>query len=179
MAIEAKVGQTKLLCWAVLTCAQSWWPHRSAVSTVCRVSVEVAVMGAPWLTLTTMFIALPIYTAAKHGVFGFVRSYGKHLPTEAISLNAVCPNVVRTSIPTEACYSDMQARDLLVPMETVVQAFERCLDTDISGETLEIEPHSGIAHRSAPEPFDKDAADTLGLLHVRGSPLHAPDRAGS
>ena len=126
-----------------------------------------------------MPIALPIYTAAKHGVVGLVRSYGKHLPTEAITLNAICPNVVRTSISTEAFYSDMEARCLLVPMETVVQAFERCLDTDISGETLEIEPHSGITHRSAPEPFDKDAKDTLSLLHIRGSPLHAAEKPGS
>ncbi|KAK4629690.1 Short-chain dehydrogenase/reductase prx7 [Fulvia fulva] len=119
---------------------------------------------------------LPIYTAAKHGVVGFVRSYGKHLPAEGISLNAICPNVVRTSISTETFYSDMQARKLLVPMETVVQAFERCLDADISGETLEIETRSGITHRSAPEPFDQDAADTLALLHVRGSPLHAQEQ---
>lgn len=126
--------------------------------------------------LTTVPIALPIYTAAKHGVVGFVRSYGKHLPAEGISLNAICPNVVRTSISTETFYSDMQARKLLVPMETVVQAFERCLDADISGETLEIETRSGITHRSAPEPFDQDAADTLALLHVRGSPLHAQEQ---
>ncbi|EME44180.1 hypothetical protein DOTSEDRAFT_53364 [Dothistroma septosporum NZE10] len=122
---------------------------------------------------------LPIYTAAKHGVVGFVRSYGKHLPTDAITLNAICPNVVRTNISTEAFYSDMQAKELLVPMETVVEAFARCLDTDISGETLEIEPRSGITHRSAPEPLDRDAADTLALLHVRGSPLHAPEKVNS
>ena len=32
---------------------------------------------------------LPIYTAAKHGVNGFVRSFGKYLPEEQITMNAV------------------------------------------------------------------------------------------
>lgn len=68
----------------------------------------------------------------------------------------------------------MRERNLLVSMESVVEAFERCLDTDISGETLEIEPHSGITHRSAPEPIDQDAANTMQLLHQRGAPLHLP-----
>ena len=30
-------------------------------------------------------------------MIGFVRSFGKYLPEEGITLNAVCPNVVRTS----------------------------------------------------------------------------------
>jgi NAD(P)-dependent dehydrogenase (short-subunit alcohol dehydrogenase family) len=32
---------------------------------------------------------LPIYTAAKHGINGFVRSFGKYLPEEEITMNAV------------------------------------------------------------------------------------------
>lgn len=106
------------------------------------------------------------------GVVGFVRSYGKHLLAEAITLNAICPDVVRTNISTGVFYDQMEQRNLLVPMKSVVEAFERCLDTDISGETLEIEPHSGITHRSAPEPIDQDAADTMALLHQRGASLH-------
>lgn len=80
------------------------------------------------------------------GVVGFVRSYGKHLPTESITLNAICPNVVRTNISTNEFYDSLEAQNSLVPMNNVVEAFERCLDTDISGETLEVEP-SSIVHR--------------------------------
>lgn len=66
---------------------------------------------------------LPIYTAAKHGVVGFVRSYGKHLLREQITLNAICPDMVRTGISKEDFYSIMEAKGLLVPMKLVVQAF--------------------------------------------------------
>ncbi|WPB01731.1 uncharacterized protein RHO25_006362 [Cercospora beticola] len=116
---------------------------------------------------------LPIYTAAKHGVVGFTRSYGKHLPEEQITLNAICPNVVRTNISNEVFYSAMESRGLLVSMESVVQAFEQCLDGNISGETLEIEPKTGIVSRTGPEPLDREAEETLKLLHQRGAPLQA------
>ncbi|KXS99590.1 hypothetical protein AC578_2226 [Pseudocercospora eumusae] len=119
---------------------------------------------------------LPIYTAAKHGVVGFVRSYGKHLLTEAITLNAICPDVVRTSISTEAFYSKMEAKGLLVSMESVIQAFEQCLDDNISGETLEIEPKSGVFLRSGPEPYDKEAEETLKMLHQRALHLQQPSQ---
>lgn len=98
------------------------------------------------------------------------------MPTEGITLNAICPDVVRTNISTNAFYDILEERNLLVSMESVVEAFERCLDTDISGETLEIEPHSGITHRSAPEPIDQDAADTIKLLHQRGASFHEPNK---
>ncbi|CAK4031368.1 Monensin polyketide synthase ketoacyl reductase [Lecanosticta acicola] len=117
---------------------------------------------------------LPLYTAAKHGVVGFVRSYGKHLPTEAITLNAVCPNIVKTNISTNAFYDQVEPLNLLVPMSSVVEAFERCLDSEILGETLEVETHSGIIHRSAPEPLDNAAVESLGMLHRRAAPLHEP-----
>lgn len=69
----------------------------------------------------------------------------------------------------------MEPKGLLVPMEQVVKAFERCLDENISGETLEIEPRSGVFSRTGPEPYDKEAEETLRLLHQRGAPLHEPD----
>lgn len=111
---------------------------------------------------------LPIYTAAKHGVVGFVRSYGKHLPREQITLNAICPEISK-----EDFYSVMEAKGLLVPMELVVQAFEQCLDSSISGETLEIEPKTGIVSRSGPEPLDQETEESMNMLHARGAPLHA------
>jgi NAD(P)-dependent dehydrogenase (short-subunit alcohol dehydrogenase family) len=123
------------------------------------------------LTMTT---ALPVYTAAKHGVVGFVRSYGKHLPIEQISLNAICPGVVRTNISTVPFYEMMEGRNLLVPMVDVVAAFEQCLDSDISGEALEIEPRSGVVVRAGLEPLDKDTDNALAVLKLRGAPLHVP-----
>ena len=42
---------------------------------------------------------LPIYTAAKHGIVGFVRSFGAYLPEEQITMNAVLPNVRLNCLP--------------------------------------------------------------------------------
>lgn len=67
----------------------------------------------------------------------------------------------------------MESKGLLVSMESVVQAFEQCLDGNISGETLEIEPKTGIVSRTGPEPLDREAEETLKLLHQRGAPLQA------
>lgn len=83
---------------------------------------------------------------------------------------------MRTNISTSAFYEVLEQRNLLVSMESVVEAFGRCLDTDISGETLEIEPRSGITHRSPPEPIDQDAAETMKLLHQRGASFHEPSK---
>jgi NAD(P)-dependent dehydrogenase (short-subunit alcohol dehydrogenase family) len=48
--------------------------------------------------------SLPIYTAAKHALIGLTRSYGAFLPCEGITLSAVAPNVVRTSISSDVFY---------------------------------------------------------------------------
>ena len=85
--------------------------------------------------------------------------------------------MVRTNISTSAFYDQMEAANLLVPMKDVIQAFEDCLDGDISGETLEIEPRSGVVKRAPPEHLDQDAADTIAMLHKRGAPLHEPSRS--
>ena len=99
---------------------------------------------------------LPLYTAAKQyvpietpcraaltlansGVVGFVRSYGKYLPEEKITLNAVCPNVIRTNISTPAFYDSLEEKGLLTPMEPLLEAFESLLGTsETSGECFEI-----------------------------------------
>lgn len=70
----------------------------------------------------------------------------------------------------------MEARGLIVPMESVVQAFEQCLDSNISGETLEVEPRSGVFSRSGPEPFDKEAEESMKMLHQRGARMQALDQ---
>ncbi|GAB7356563.1 hypothetical protein MBLNU459_g7297t1 [Dothideomycetes sp. NU459] len=86
---------------------------------------------------------LPIYTAAKHAVVGFVRSFGKHLPKEQITLNAICPNIVRTSISTGDFYDKAEDKGLLISVDTLVEAFESLLgSSQISGEALEVLPGS-------------------------------------
>ncbi|KAI7333315.1 hypothetical protein KC315_g4264 [Hortaea werneckii] len=117
---------------------------------------------------------LPIYTAAKHGVVGLTRSYGTYLPEEHMTLNAVCPNVVRTSISTAGFYDKLEAKGLLTPMSSVVNAFEQLLDGKFSGQCLEAGPNGGIDFRQPAEHLDLETAELMELLYERAHPLHQP-----
>ncbi|KAI6900884.1 hypothetical protein KC318_g8259 [Hortaea werneckii] len=117
---------------------------------------------------------LPIYTAAKHGVVGLTRSYGTYLPEEHMTLNAVCPNVVRTSISTGEFHDKLEAKGLLTPMSSVVNAFEKLLDGKFSGQCLEAGPNGGIHFRQPAEHLDRETAELMELLYERAHPLHQP-----
>ncbi|GAB1741889.1 hypothetical protein NU219Hw_g7295t1 [Hortaea werneckii] len=117
---------------------------------------------------------LPIYTAAKHGVVGLTRSYGVYLSEEHITLNAVCPNVVRTSISTADFYDKLEAKGLLTPMSSVVNAFENILDGKFSGQCLEAGPNGGIDFPQPAEHLDRETAELMELLYERAHPLHQP-----
>ncbi|EXJ57091.1 hypothetical protein A1O7_07435 [Cladophialophora yegresii CBS 114405] len=120
---------------------------------------------------------LPIYTAAKHAVVGLVRSYGKYLPEEKITMNAICPNVIRTNISTGAFYDTLEKENLLTPIEGVIDTFEKLLDEQTSGEIFEIGPNykqQGAVVRKAQEYLDKESQRTFEVLYHRGRPLHQP-----
>jgi len=118
---------------------------------------------------------LPIYTAAKHGVNGFVRSFGKYLPEEQITMNAVSPNVIRTNISTGAFYDSLDAKKLLTPMKGLIDAFETMLgENDTSGEIFEIPPNGKYNIRKAPEYLDAESEEVCKLLYHRARPLHQP-----
>ncbi|RMX82217.1 hypothetical protein D0869_06218 [Hortaea werneckii] len=124
--------------------------------------------------VTVYQVALPIYTAAKHGVVGLTRSYGTYLPEEHMTLNAVCPNVVRTSISTGEFHDKLEAKGLLTPMSSVVNAFEKLLDGKFSGQCLEAGPNGGIHFRQPAEHLDRETAELMELLYERAHPLHQP-----
>ena len=74
---------------------------------------------------------------------GLVRTYGTILPGEHITLNAICPHVVRTGISkhTPWFYDDLEKRNLLVDISRVVDGFEEFLgDSSRSAECLEVGP---------------------------------------
>lgn len=119
---------------------------------------------------------LPIYTAAKHGVTGFVRSYGKYLPEEQITMNSVNPHVVRTNISTGDFYDILEKQGFLTPIEGVIDTFEKLLGSNnTSGECFEVGPkykEKGAVPRKAPEYLDEESGKVCELLYDRGHPLH-------
>ncbi|OAL37419.1 hypothetical protein AYO20_03268 [Fonsecaea nubica] len=121
---------------------------------------------------------IPVYTAAKHGVVGLVRSYGKYLPEEKITMNAACPNVVRTNISAGEFYEKLDKEGLLTPIEGVIGVFEKLLGSDAtSGETFEIGPNykdQGAVPRKGIEWLDKETERCFELLYHRSHPLHEP-----
>ncbi|PSK46302.1 hypothetical protein B9Z65_5270 [Elsinoe australis] len=117
---------------------------------------------------------LPVYTAAKHGAVGFVRSYGKLLASQGIGLNAVCPSIVRTSISKPEFYQQCETKGLLAHMNNVVAAFEECiLGSCKGGECLEVGPRTEpFSRRDAAEYLDEESRQTCDVLLDRGMPLH-------
>ena len=107
--------------------------------------------------------------AVESGVAGFVRSYGKYLPEENITLNAICPNVVRTHISTDTFYDSVEAEGVLTPMKGVVDAFASCLDDGISGELLEVGPNGGFSAKPPAPHLDKETTRILDMIYHRVS----------
>jgi len=94
---------------------------------------------------------LPTYTAAKHALIGFTRSYSQQMLVDHnIALYALCPNVVETNISTESFYSKIKEHDpkLLTPIASVVESAERIISgTEAPGAILEQGPN-GILSRT-------------------------------
>ncbi|KAI4635554.1 uncharacterized protein J4E87_000506 [Alternaria ethzedia] len=82
----------------------------------------------------------PIYTAAKHGMNGFVRSLGRLEAEMNIRVNAVAPGVIKTPLwtehPEKLAFVD-QTKDAWATPEEVAVAMLRCLEeTDLGGGTI-------------------------------------------
>ena len=77
-------------------------------------------------------------------IAGLVRSYGNLiLPKENITLNAICPHVVRTGISkhTPWFYDDLEKGGLLTEIGRVIDGFEEFLgESTRSAECLEVGP---------------------------------------
>lgn len=111
-------------------------------------------------------------TLPYSGVVGFVRSYGKHLVEEKITLNAICPNVVRTNISSDAFYDKLEPRGLITPVENLIKVFDSLLGAnEVSGETFEVGP-VGTQSRPVPDYMDDETKELCEILLDRGRPLH-------
>lgn len=116
--------------------------------------------------------SLPVYTAAKHALIGLTRSYGVLLRDEDIAINAVAPNVVRTSISSDTFYDRMEEQGLLTPMEGLMDAFDDMLGSNKSGLVYECGPKGGWVNREGVEYVDKESEKCCELLWERANVLH-------
>ena len=83
-------------------------------------------------------------------VVGFVRTTGKLLIDENITLNAICPGIVRTAISTGNFHDRAEEKGLLVSSEVIIESFESLLGTNAtSGETIEVLPDGYLVKKGA------------------------------
>jgi NAD(P)-dependent dehydrogenase (short-subunit alcohol dehydrogenase family) len=84
---------------------------------------------------------LPLYCCSKFGNVGMVRSLGKdkRLNSENITFNAICPGWVETGLapPGMIDYVRKNCPEIITPMDTIMKAFNMCLDSQITGEAIE------------------------------------------
>jgi NAD(P)-dependent dehydrogenase (short-subunit alcohol dehydrogenase family) len=70
----------------------------------------------------------PTYSAAKHGVVGFMRSIAKHFwISDRIRVNAICPGVVQTNLLTTKEWGNFP-RQFFTPVEKIVETVLILLD---------------------------------------------------
>jgi NAD(P)-dependent dehydrogenase (short-subunit alcohol dehydrogenase family) len=104
---------------------------------------------------------------------GFVRGFGKYLPREQITMNAVCPCVVRTGM-TNAFSDKLEGLGLLTPMSSVVEAFLSMLGSnDVSGECFEAGP-KGYKIKSPSDYSDEEIMRTMMMISEKSLSLHEP-----
>lgn len=87
-------------------------------------------------------------------------------------MNAVCPNVVRTHISSDVFYDKLEPMGILTPVSGVVDAFESFIDSDISGECMEVGPNGGFVKRAPAEYLDDKSKEVMDLIYERSHPLH-------
>lgn len=96
---------------------------------------------------------LPLYCSSKFGNVGLVRSLGmdKRLKKEGMTFNAICPGWVETGLapPGMIEYVRKHCPEIITPMDTIMRAYNRFIDTDITGQAFEC---TGNLAEPRPEP---------------------------
>ncbi|KAK7205159.1 hypothetical protein BZA70DRAFT_279205 [Myxozyma melibiosi] len=80
--------------------------------------------------------ANPEYCAAKHGVVGLVRSLGPSLIDETITVNCICPGIVKTPLVPPEIVAAFPP-DHWTPVSTIMAGFDLVIDSGITGAAIE------------------------------------------
>lgn len=120
--------------------------------------------------------ASPSYTAAKHGVVGFMRSIAPNFYKKSgIRVNAICPGTVKTNLLEAAAWSNFPD-ELFVPIEKVSEAVLMLIDghehggkAPVNGSAVDEKAHgvngAGIHGSNEGEKFYGKAVELSGTNH--------------
>ena len=95
--------------------------------------------------------AIPLYTAAKHGIVGLVRAMAKRLQIleEPITVNCICPGLVDTGLT--GVLMAVSPPEWVTPKSTIVRAVTGFVDNDsLTGQVAECSVEN-IHYRKQPE----------------------------
>ncbi|KAI9246695.1 hypothetical protein BDA99DRAFT_526686 [Phascolomyces articulosus] len=119
-------------------------------------------------------IDIASYSASKHAIIGWTRSFDLLPQIANIRVNAVCPGGVATNFGA-ALYTEMQGTPLvsykdvypMTKMETVVRAVLTCIeDESLKGETLLALPGDVVRPHPRPEIIPENLTPELIELHT-------------
>jgi NAD(P)-dependent dehydrogenase (short-subunit alcohol dehydrogenase family) len=83
----------------------------------------------------------PIYTLTKHAVVGLVRALAPQLAEKGITLNAVCPGIVRTPLVGDEAAAQLDAAGFpLMPPSQIAEAVLMCVTGKETGQAYACQP---------------------------------------
>ena len=120
-----------------------------------------AIVATASLAGIISFAPDPIYTMTKHAVVGLVRSLSPQLERRGITINAVCPGVVRTPLLSADAITGLDAAGFpMMPPEQIAEAVLDAVTGTASGECLVCQPgreHTPYRFGSVPGPRTEGA----------------------
>ncbi|KAJ6574544.1 NAD-P-binding protein [Mycena capillaripes] len=101
--------------------------------------------------------AMPLYAASKAGIINFMRSAAQYYANKNITVNAIAPNLVDTSIAPDVLFIPFRERKLLSDMQLVLDQFQKCLgESTISGHALSISQDNVWTHPPDTRMFEEN-----------------------
>ncbi|KAJ7616068.1 NAD-P-binding protein [Roridomyces roridus] len=83
--------------------------------------------------------AMPLYASSKAGIINFMRSVAGYYADKNITVNAISPNLVDTTIAPDVLFIPFRKYKLLSDIQLVLDQFEKLLgDSTLNGQALSI-----------------------------------------
>ena len=82
---------------------------------------------------------VPLYTATKHALVGLVRACAPIYLKDRITINAICPTLIRTNLMPPHMTEEFHVPEQTTPMSTAFKAFDAILGSGkLTGQTMEL-----------------------------------------